>query len=65
MIKTDEFGGVTVGGMIDSLFAEYAAAGRAIARGAISEGYDERVLRALFELCFSGVMEVLEEVEKK
>lgn len=65
MINTDEFGRVTVGGMIDSLFAEYAAAGRAIARGAIAEGYDERVLRALFELCFSGVMEVLEEVEKK
>lgn len=65
MINTDEFGRVSVGGMIDSLFAEYAAAGRAIARGAISEGYDERVLRALFELCFSGVMEVLEEVEQK
>lgn len=65
MIKTDEFGRVTVGGMINSLFAEYAAAGRAIARGAIAEGYDERVLRALFELCFIGVMEVLEEVEKK
>lgn len=65
MIKTNEFGRVTVGGMIYSLFAEYATAGRAIARGAISEGYDERVLRALFELCFSGVMEVLEEVEKK
>lgn len=65
MIKTDEFGRVTVGGMIDSLFAEYVAAGRAIARGAIAEGYDERVLRALFELCFSGVMEVLEGVEKK
>lgn len=29
MIKTDEFGRVTVGGMIDSLFAEYTAAGRA------------------------------------
>lgn len=65
MISTDDFGRVTVGGMIDSLFAEYAAAGKAIARGAIAEGYDERVLRALFELCFSGVMEVLEEVEKK
>lgn len=65
MIKTDEFDRVTVRGMIDNLFAEYAAVGRAIARGAISEGYDERVLRALFELCFSGVMEVLEEVEKK
>lgn len=65
MIKTDEFGMVTVGGMIDSLVAEYAAAGRAIAKGAISEGCDERILRALFELCFSGVMEVLEEVEKK
>lgn len=64
MIKTDEFGMVTVGGMIDSLFAEYAAAGRAIARGAISEGCDERVLRALFELCFSRVMEVLEEEKK-
>lgn len=64
MINTDEFGRVTVGGMIDSLFSEYAAAGRAIARGAISEGYDERVLRAAFELCFSMVMEVLEEEEK-
>lgn len=64
MIKTDEFGRVTVGGMIDSLFAEYAAAGRAIARGAISEGYDERALRVVFEACFSMVMEVLEEEEK-
>ena len=61
MIKTDEFGMVTIGGMIDSLFAEYAAAGRAIARGAISEGYDERVLRVVFEVCFSQVMEVLED----
>lgn len=52
---------VTIGGMIDSLFAEYAAAGRAIARGAISEGYDERVLRVVFEVCFSQVMEVLED----
>ena len=64
MIKTDEFGMVTVGGMIDSLFAEYAAAGKAIARGAISEGYDERVLRVVFEACFSQVMEVLEEEDK-
>lgn len=64
MIKTDEFGRVTVGEMIDSLFAEYVAAGKAIARGAIAEGYDERALRALFEFCFSRVMEVLEEVEK-
>ena len=64
MIKTDEFGRVTVGGMIDSLFAEYSAAGRAIARGAISEGYDERVLRVALEACFSMVMEVLEEEKK-
>ena len=64
MIKTDEFGRVTVGGMIDSLFGEYAAAGRAIARGAISEGYDERALRVVFEACFSMVMEVLEGKEK-
>ena len=64
MIKTDEFGMVTVGGMIDSLFAEYAAAGTAIARGAISEGYDERVLRVALEACFSMVMEVLEEEKK-
>lgn len=64
MIKTDEFGMVTVGGMIYSLFAEYAAAGRAIARGAISEGYDERVLRVMFEACFSMVMEVLEDEEQ-
>lgn len=64
MIKTDEFGRVTVGGMIDSLFAEYGSAGRAIARGAIAEGYDERVLRVAFEACFSMVMEVLEEEKK-
>lgn len=65
MIKTDEFGRVTVGGMIDSLFAEYAAAGRAIARGAIAEGYDMDTVRALFALGFSMVMEVLEEGEQK
>ena len=64
MINTDEFGMVTVGGMTDSLFAEYAAAGRAIARGAISEGYDERVLRVVLEACFSMVMEVLGEEKK-
>lgn len=64
MIKTDEFGVVTVGGMIDSLFSEYAAAGRAIARGAIAEGYDERVLRVVFEACFSMVTEVLEKEER-
>ncbi len=64
MIKTDEFGGVTVGGMIDSLFAEYEAAGKAIARGAIAMGYDTDTLRALFELCFSRVMEVLEKEER-
>lgn len=65
MINTDDFGMVTVGGMTDSLFSEYAAAGMAIARGLISEGYDERVLRVLFEVCFNIVMEVLEEEEKK
>ena len=64
MIKTDGFGMVTVGGMIDSLFTEYAAAGRAIARGAIAMGYDTDTLRALFELCFSRVMEVLEKEEQ-
>lgn len=64
MIKTDEFGRVTVGGMIDSLFSEYAAAGRAIARGAIAEGYDERVLRVVFEAGFSMVTEVLEKEER-
>jgi hypothetical protein len=64
MIKTDEFGGVTVDGMIDSLFAEYEVAGRVIIRGALSAGYDETNLRALFELCFSRVMDVLEEEDK-
>lgn len=64
MIKTDEFGMVTVGGMIDSLLAEYVAAGKAIARGAIAEGYDERVLRVVFGTCYSMVMEVLEEADK-
>lgn len=65
MIKTDEHGGVTVVGMTDALFSEYAIAGKAIARGAISEGYDKRVLRLAFETCFDIVMEVLEEEEKK
>lgn len=64
MIKTDEFGRVSVGEMIDSLFAEYEAAGRAIAKGAIAMGYDTDTLRAVFELCFSMVMEVLEEEDK-
>lgn len=65
MIKTDDFGRVTVGGMIDKLFAEYSAAGRAIMRGALAEGYDERILRALFEVCFDEVLEVLEEEGKQ
>lgn len=64
MIKTNDFGNVTVGGMTDSLISWYAAAGMAIARGAISEGYDERELRMKFKVCFSVVMEVLEEEEK-
>lgn len=64
MIKTDEFGKVTVGGKIDSLFAEYAAARKAIARGAIDMVGDETSVRAAFELCFSMVMEVLEEEKK-
>lgn len=65
MINTNEYGGVTVGGTTYSLFSEYAAAGRLIARGAIAEGYDERVLRLVFETCFNIVMEVFEEEEKK
>lgn len=58
MIKTDEFGRVTVNGMMDSLFAEYESAGKAIIRGALSTGYDELALRAVFGLCVSRVMEV-------
>lgn len=65
MIKTNEYGGVTIGGMTISLFYEYATAGRLIARSAIAEGYDERLLRFVFESCFNIVMEVLEEEEKK
>lgn len=61
MIKTDEFGRVTVNGMLVDLFAEYEAAGRGIIRGALSMGCDETILRAVFELCFSRVMDVLEE----
>lgn len=64
MISTDDFGRVTVGGMIDSLFAEYESAGKAIIRGALSAGYDELALRAVLGLCFSRVMEVLEREEK-
>ena len=65
MIKTNEYGGVTIGGTTYSLLAEYAATGRIIARAAIAEGFDERVLRLVFETCFDIVMEVLEEEEKK
>lgn len=65
MIKTNEYGGVTIGGNIDRLFSEYTVAGKLIARGAIAEGYDERVLRLVFEACFDIVTEVLEEEEKK
>lgn len=65
MIKTNEYGGVTIGGTTYSLFSEYAATGRLIARGALAEGYDERVMILLFEACFRMVMEVLEEEEKK
>lgn len=64
MINTDEFGVVTVGGKIDRLFSEYASAGIEIARCAIAEGYDERVLRVVFEACFNMVTEVLEEEGK-
>lgn len=64
MIKTDEFGRVTVNGMMDSLFAEYESAGEAIIRGALSTGYDELAPRAVFGLCFSRVMEVFEEEKK-
>lgn len=55
---------VTVGGMIDSLFAEYESAGKAIVIGALSAGYDELALRAMLGLCFSRVMEVFEEEEQ-
>lgn len=64
MIKTDEFGRVTVNGMLVDLFAEYEAAGKAIARGAIAMGRDETLVRAAFELCFIMVMEVLGEEKK-
>lgn len=64
MIKTDEFGKVAVNGMPDSLLAEYESAGKAIIRGALSTGYDELALRAMFSLCFSRVMEVFEEEKK-
>lgn len=64
MIKTDEFGRESVDGVIDSLFAEYESAGKAIIRGALSTGYDELALRAVLGLCFSRVMEVFEEEEK-
>nr|DAR30215.1 MAG TPA: hypothetical protein [Caudoviricetes sp.] len=64
MIKTDEFGRVTVNGMVDNLFAEYEIAGKALVRGALSAGCDELVLKAILELCFSKVMEVLEEEKK-
>ena len=64
MIKTDEFGMVTVGGMIDHLLAEYASAGRALARGVILKGYDRDTARALFALGFSMVMKVSEEEDQ-
>lgn len=65
MIKTNEFGMVTINGTIANLFAEYTAAGRSIARGAIAEGYDMDTVRAAFAIGFRIVMELLEEEEKK
>lgn len=50
--------------MLFDLFDEYDAAGKGIARGAIDMGCDETLLRVAFELCFSRVMEVLEEEDK-
>ena len=64
MIKTDEFGRVTVNGMMDSLFAEYESAGKAIVRGALSTGYDELALRAMLGFCFNKIMEVFKEEKK-
>jgi hypothetical protein len=61
MINTNEFGRVTVGGMVEDLFVEYENVGTAIIRSAIGAGYDETFLRAMFELGFKRVMEVLEE----
>lgn len=61
MIKTGDFGEISVGGHVAALFVEYECVGKAIIRGAISAGYDASALRELFELCFSRVMEVLEE----
>lgn len=64
MIKTDEFGRVTVNGMLVDLFAEYEVAGKAIARSVIAMGCDKTTLRSLLEFCFSRVMEVLEDEEQ-
>lgn len=64
MIKTDEFGGVTVSGMLFDLFDEYDAAGMGIIRSAIATGYDTDTLRTLFDISFDKLMEALEEEDK-
>lgn len=48
MIKTNEYGGVTVEGTLGKLVSEYSSAGRLIARDLIEKGYDAIVLRVLF-----------------
>lgn len=65
MIRSDGRGGVYVAGQMAGLLAEYEIIGTAILNVAVSRGLDESTLREVFEVRFSGVMEVLEEVEKK
>lgn len=65
MIRSDGRGGVHVAGQMAGLLAEYEIIGTAILKVAVSRGLDESTLREVFEICFSSVMDSLEDVKEE
>mgnify|MGYP006928628033 CR=1 FL=1 len=64
MIISNGSGGVYVEGQVAGLFAEYEIIGTKIMKAAVSRGLDESTLREVFEICFSSVMDSLEDVKE-
>lgn len=65
MIRSDGRGGVDVAGQMAGLLAEYEIIGTAILNVAVSRGLDESTQREVFEICFSSVMDSLEDVKEE
>lgn len=65
MIRSDGRGGVYVAGQMARLLAEYEIIGTEILNVAVSRGLDESTLREVFEVCFSSVMDSLEDVKEE